>query len=67
MYIGEAVRQVGERILEHCRDVRFMWTDNSAIADDTYDADHLPVWSGVQCIAHDRHWYTRRVKEVIQV
>ena len=56
VYIGETGRPVGERILEYCRDVRLMQTDNSATAEHTYDADHLPNWSGVQCIAHDRHW-----------
>ena len=59
MESGEPGRSVGERILEHCKHIRLIWTDNSAMAEHTYDADHLPNWSGVQCIAHDRHWYTR--------
>ena len=45
VYIGETGRPVGEGILEHCRDVRLMRTDNSAIAEHTYDAEHLPNWS----------------------
>ena len=44
-----------------------MRTDNSAIAEHTYDADHLLNWSGVQYIAHDRHCSTRREKEAIQI
>ena len=56
-----------ERILEHHRDIRVMWTNNSAIAEHTYDADHLPSWSGVLCIVYDRHWYTRHVWEAIQI
>ena len=44
-----------------------MQTDNSAIAEHSYDADHLPNWCGFQCIAHDRQWYTRRVKKAIQI
>ena len=43
-----------------------MRTDITAIAEHTYDADHQPNWSGVQCIAHDLNWYARRVKEAIQ-
>ena len=56
-----------ERILEHNRDVRFLQTDNSAIVKHTHDEDHLTNWSGVQCIAHDRYWNTRRVKEAFQI
>ena len=58
---------MGERILEHQGQVRPMRTDNSAIAEHTYDSDHLPNWSGVQCIAHDRHQYAHRVKEAIKM
>ena len=58
---------MGKRILEHRIDVCLMRTDNSAMAERTYDEDHLPNWSGVRCIAHERHWYTRRVKEAIQI
>ena len=67
VYIGEKGRPCGELILEHRRDVRLMRTDNFTIAEHTYDAYHLPNWSGVLCIAHDRHWFTRRVKETIQI
>ena len=58
VYIGETGRPVGERILEHRTDVRLMQTDNSAIVEHTYDADHLPNSCGFQCITHDRHWYS---------
>ena len=53
VYTGETGRPVGERILEHRRDVRLILTDNSAIGEHIYDADHLPNWSEVQCIDHD--------------
>ena len=56
---------MGEGILEHRMDVRRMQTDNSAIVEHTYDADHPPIWCGVQCVAHDWHWFTRRVEEAI--
>ena len=67
VYIGETGIPVGERIQEQHRDVRLMQIDHLAIAEHTYDADHLPQWSGVQCFVHDRHWYTRQVKEAIQI
>ena len=64
---GETGGPVGERILEYCRDIRLMRTDNSSIVEHIYDANHSPNWSGVQYIDHDRHWNTRRVKEAIQI
>ena len=69
VYIGGTGRRqaVRERILEHNRDVRLMWIDNLAIAEHMHDADHLPSWSGVQCLVHDRHWSTRLVREAIQI
>ena len=57
VYIWETGKPVG---LEHRRDIRLTRTDNSAMAENTYDAENLPNWSGVQCIAHDRHSYTRQ-------
>ena len=42
VYIGKTGRPVGEKILEHRRDDRHMQTDNSATAEHSYDADHLP-------------------------
>ena len=67
VYIWETGRPVGERILEHRRDFRPMRPDNSSIAEHTYDADHLPNWSGVHCLTQDRHRYTRRVKHAIKI
>ena len=67
VYIGETGRPVGERMLEHRRDVRLMRTDGSAVAEHAYDADHPPNWGAVRCIAYDKHWYSRRVKEAIQI
>ena len=66
-YIGETGIPVEERILEYCRDVKVMRTDNSAIAEHTHDAYHLPNRSEDKCIVHDRHWYTRWMKEAIQI
>ena len=54
-------------MLEHHRDVRLRRTDNSAVAEHAWDSDHPPNWDEVRCIAQDVHWYTRRVKEAIQI
>ena len=67
VYIGETGRPVGERMLEHRRDVRLRRTDSSAVAEHAWDSDHPPNWGEVRCIAQDKHWYTRRVKEAIQI
>ncbi|XP_041470683.1 uncharacterized protein LOC121420200 [Lytechinus variegatus] len=52
---------------EHRRDVRLRRTDSSAVAEHAWDSDHLPNWDEVSCIANDKHWYTRRIKEAIQI
>lgn len=67
VYIGETGRPVGERMTEHRRDVRLGRTDNSAVAEHAWNSDHHPNWDEVHCIAQDKHWYTRRVKEAIQI
>ncbi|XP_041460800.1 uncharacterized protein LOC121411955 [Lytechinus variegatus] len=67
VYIGETGRPVGERMKEHRRDVRLRRTDSSAVAEHAWDSDHPPNWDEVSCIANDKHWYTRRIKEAIQI
>ena len=52
---------------EHKRDVRLRRTDNSAVAEHAWDNQHQPDWDGVQCLSKERHWYTRRVKEAINI
>ncbi|XP_030849793.1 uncharacterized protein LOC115927720 [Strongylocentrotus purpuratus] len=66
-YIGEIARPIKERITEHKRDVRLRRTDNSAVAEHAWDNQHQPDWDGVQCLSQERHWYTRRVKEAINI
>ena len=66
-YIGETTRPIKERITEHRRDVRLRRTDNSAVAEHAWDNQHQPDWDGVQCLSQERHWYTRRVKEAINI
>nr|XP_054766136.1 uncharacterized protein LOC129273118 [Lytechinus pictus] len=67
VYIGETGRPVSERMLEHRRDVKHRRIDSSAVAEHAWNADHPPNWDEVSCIAQDKHWYTRRVKEAIQI
>ncbi|XP_041483471.1 uncharacterized protein LOC121430261 [Lytechinus variegatus] len=67
VYIGETGRPVNERMLEHRRDVKHRRIDSSAVAEHAWNADHPPNWDEVSCIARDKHWYTRRVKEAIQI
>jgi len=66
-YIGETARPISERITEHKRDVRLRRTDSSAVAEHAWENQHQPDWDGVQCISQERHWYTRRVKEAINI
>ena len=66
-YIGETARPIKERITEHKRDVRLRRTDNSAVAEHAWNNQHQPDWDGVQCLSQERHWYTRRVKEAINI
>ena len=67
VYIGETGRPVGERMREHRRDVQHRRTDSSAVAEHAWNAEHHPGWDKISCVAHDKHWYTRRVKEAIQI
>ena len=66
-YIGETARPVAERISEHKRDCRLRRTDSSAVAEHAWENHHQPNWEGIQCLAQERHWYTRRVKEAINI
>ena len=67
VYIGETGRPVGERMREHRRDVQYRRTDSSAVAEHAWNAEHHPGWDKISCVAQDKHWYTRRVKEAIQI
>ncbi|XP_071505303.1 uncharacterized protein [Diadema antillarum] len=67
IYIGKTGRPVGERMHEHRRDVRLGRTESSAVAEHAWSSEHHPNWEKVSCIAQDKHWYTRRVKEAIHI
>ena len=66
-YIGETYRPLGERIVEHRGDVRNRHTEESAVAEHMWEEDHRPDWEGVHCLDKERHAYTRKVKESINI
>ena len=41
--------------------------DGSTVAEHALEAGHHPNWDNVQCIELEPHWYTRRIKEAIQI
>jgi len=67
VYIGETGRSMQERIKRHDRDIRLARTQTSAISEHTHETGHYPIWNEVKFIDRDPHWYTRRVKEAIDI
>ena len=56
-----------ERIKEHDRDIRSAREQNFAVSEHANETVHLPIWNEIKFIDRDPHWYTRRVKEAIQI
>ena len=54
-------------MLEHRRCVKLGHIANSAIAEHAWEDEHPLNWDEVKCIAQDKHWYARRIKEAIQI
>ena len=67
VYIGETGRAMQDRIKEHDRDIRLARTQTSPVSEHANETGHLPIWKEVKFIDRDPHWYTRRVKEAIQI
>ncbi|KAL9980999.1 hypothetical protein ACROYT_G009651 [Oculina patagonica] len=67
VYIGETGRPMRERIKEHDRDIRLARIQTSAVSEHTHNTGHYPLWNEVKFIDREPHWYTRRVKEAIQI
>ena len=67
VYIGETGRVMQERIKEHDRDIWLARTQTSAVWEHANETGHPPTWKEVKFTYRDPHWYTRRVKEVINV
>ena len=56
-----------DRIKEHDRDIRLARTETSAVSEHAHNTGHKPLWNEVKFIDRDPYYYTRRVKEVIQI
>ena len=52
---------------EHDRDIRFARTQSSAVSEHANKTGHKPLWEEVKFIDRDNHWYTRKVKEAIDI
>ncbi|KAL9972272.1 hypothetical protein ACROYT_G018555 [Oculina patagonica] len=67
VYIGETGRPMQDRIKEHDRDIRLARFQTSAVSEHIHNTGHYPLWNEVKFIDREPHWYTRRVKEAIQI
>ena len=57
-----------ESIKEHDRDIRLARTQTYAVCEHVHETRHYyKIWNKVKFIDRDPHWYTRRVKEAIQI
>ena len=56
-----------DRIKEHDRDVQLARTETSAFSEHTHNTEHKPLWNEVKFIDRDPYYYTRKVKEAIQM
>ena len=52
---------------EHDRDIRFARTQSSAVSEHANKTGHKPLREEVKFIDRDNHWYTRKVKEAIDI
>ena len=52
---------------EHDRDIRLARTETSAVSEYAHNTGHKPLWNEVKFIDRDPYYYTRRVKEAIQI
>ena len=60
-------RSMHERIKEHDRDIPLPRTQSSAVSEYSNATGHYPLWDKVKFTDRDPHWYTRRVKEAIDI
>ena len=54
-----------ERIKEHHRDVRLARTQTSAVSERANKFGYYPLWDEVKFLDRDPHWYTLRVKGIL--
>ena len=47
--------------------IRFAYTQTSAVSEYAKGIGHYPLWDEVMFTDRDSHWYTRRVKEAVRI
>ena len=67
VYIGETGRDLTTRLNEHKAHGRRGECDKSAIIKHSTDSDHVIDWQKAEIIAPEKHWYTRRIREAIEI
>ncbi|XP_038066508.1 uncharacterized protein LOC119736566 [Patiria miniata] len=67
VYIGETGRDLTTRLKEHIAHGRRGELDKSAIVKHSADLDHVVDWEQAEIIAPEKHWYTRRIREAIEI
>ena len=67
MYIGETGRELMTRLNEHKAHSRREECDKSAIIKHSTDFDHVIDWQQAEIIAPEKHWYTRHIREAIEI
>ena len=55
------------RLKEHKAHGRRGECDKSAIIKHSTDSDHVIDWQSAEIIAPEKHWYTRRIREAIEI
>ena len=56
-----------DKIKEHDRGIRLARTETSAVSEHAHNTEHKPLWDEVKFIDRDPYYYTRKVKEAIQM
>ena len=67
MWIGEIGRPLQERMKEHDGCIRLARTQNSAVSEHANGTGYKPLWNETKFIDRGSHWYTKKVKEAIQM
>ena len=67
VYIVETGRDLTTRLNEHKAHGRRGECDKSAVIKHSTDSDHVIDWQSAEIIAPEKHWYTRRIREAIEI
>ena len=66
-YIGETCRPLKTRLHEHKEAIRKLDIQKSALAEHIATSNARPCWENVKILAHESHWYKRRLKEALWI